>query len=191
MTMNIFAAQSITATSNPRTIKSVTGYPSLSTLLSDDDHTDTRSDNSPPKLYFKKLRPDAIVPTKGTPHSAGWDLYLTEDVKIEPSVTALKCPTGIAVQIPRGYYGRIALRSGISLRHNLVTTAGVIDSDYTGEVIVLIAAPTLPATPQVVLKKGERVAQLIIEKIFDGAAEEVTDFPRKDAAHGGFGSTGK
>lgn len=183
-------------------------------------------------LQFKKLHDDAEWPTKGTKHSAGWDLYALEDTVVSPlSRTSVMVRTGIAVQLPPGTYGRIALRSGQSFREGATVTAGVIDEDYTDEVKVLIVPKVHYLTTDQLLdeiggdrvvarrnlignlpkgvvstsmngeflfvdlrgftiKKGERFAQLVVEKIHDEPADRVTEFRRDYKKHAGFGSTG-
>ena len=84
------------------------------------------------------LTPDAKLPYRATPGSAGNDLYSAECCEIEPGSRKL-ISTGIALQIPKHTYGRIAPRSGLSFHHYLDICAGVIDSDYTGEIKVLLA----------------------------------------------------
>lgn len=152
-------------------------------------------------MEWKLLHENAIMPTKGTPQSAGWDLYALESYCIPPtkdcleSCVCISSPgltpvrTGIAVQLPLGTYGRIAGRSGLCFRTGLIVTAGVIDVDYTDELKVLFVNPT---NHSIHLKAGERIAQLIVEKIYVGDAQVVTEFSRKpDVEHKGFGSTGQ
>ena len=138
-------------------------------------------------LGFKKLHPDAQIPKRGTKRSAGFDLYALEDKEITVEETgASLVKTGIAVKLIEGTYGRLALRSGLSVRTGACITAGVIDIDYSGELMV-------PIVPKVnhpfTIKKGERFAQIIIEYIYTGDAIEITDDLEGD--HKGFGSTGE
>jgi dUTP pyrophosphatase len=82
-----------------------------------------------PIIQFKKLVADAIIPSRGTPLSAGFDLTSIHDVLIDSSAGVVRVSTGIAVQLPHDCYGRIAMRSGLALRQHLCVTAGVIDLD--------------------------------------------------------------
>ena len=86
------------------------------------------------RLHFKRLHPEARLPTRGSAGAAGLDLYAVERVTIEPGGRAA-VRTGLAVAVPRGFYGRVAPRSGLAVRHGIDVLAGVIDSDYRGEVL--------------------------------------------------------
>lgn len=90
-----------------------------------------------PALRIKKLNPKAYIPTKGSDHAAGYDLYSIEDL-IVPKGEKKLVSTGIAMQIPIGNYGRIAPRSGLAAKNFIDIGAGVIDADYRGEVKVLL-----------------------------------------------------
>ena len=113
-----------------------------------------------PKLLVKKLNKGALLPVKGSAFAAGYDLHALTDAKIPARGKAL-ISTGLAFAIPEGNYGRIAPRSGLAAKHSIDVGAGVIDSDYRGEVKVLLF--NLSDT-DFELKAQERVAQLIIEK---------------------------
>jgi dUTP pyrophosphatase len=162
----------------------------------------------PETVQFKKLHPDAIIPTRGTPHSAGFDLYAIKDMLITGGCGNVIIPTGIAVQLPEGTYGRIAMRSGLAVKQHLSVSAGVIDVDYTGEIGVVAyctkthvaytreyaSGASHPATRpeefECYIRKGDRVAQLVLEVVSTAKAEEVTEFRRNYTLHAGFGSTG-
>lgn len=138
------------------------------------------------RLHFKRLHPDARLPTRGSAHAAGLDLYSLERVTLAPGGRAA-VRTGLAVAIPEGFYGRVAPRSGLAVRHGLDVLAGVIDSDYRGE--ILCALVNLGSEPFEVAP-GARVAQLIVEAIAlpePGWAEDLEETAR---GAGGFGSTG-
>jgi dUTP pyrophosphatase len=114
-----------------------------------------------------KLRPDAVIPLRATAGSAGYDLYSVEnDFSIKPG-TIYKCGTGISLNFPKDHYGRIAPRSSLGVK-GIHVLGGVIDSDYRGEIIVLLyrlpLVMTIPADVMVI-KKGDRIAQLIFEKV--------------------------
>lgn len=137
------------------------------------------------KLFVMKVAPDAFLPTRGSAEAAGLDLYAVQDCMVGPRSNAL-CGTGIAAEIPLGYYGRIAPRSGLSVKTSLVVNAGVIDSDYRGEIKVVFNNFTDAA---VKLNRGERVAQLVLEKIGMFEVEEVADLSLTRRGENGFGST--
>lgn len=144
--------------------------------------------NTPhPTLKVKLIHEKAIIPSRQTEGAAGYDLYAVEDCIIK-SHDRRRISTGIEIQLPPGTYGRIASRSSLALGYFLDTKAGVIDSDYRGEVKVLLANDNIR---DYTVHAGERVAQLIIERILTPEVEvvdELDDTPRND---GGFGSTGK
>jgi len=162
----------------------------------------TLSDQTEEPVQFKKLDPRAIIPTRATPDSAGFDLYALEDTEVKTGggVTFMMpadyegcgsviVPTGVAVKLPPGTYGRIAMRSGLAVRGHLAVSAGVIDRDYRGAIGV-VAFMTRPGVTKI--KAGERFAQLVIEKCSYAAGVEVTEFTEdKMQLHAGFGSTGK
>jgi dUTP pyrophosphatase len=131
---------------------------------------------------------NAQVPTKGSEHSAGYDLYSCCNALVYPQERML-IKTGIVLEIPEGFYGRIAPRSGLALKNGIDVMAGVIDSDYRGEIGVILYN-TDKNTP-FHIKIGDRIAQLIIEKYytFDLQKEQIINSTERGS--GGFGSTGK
>lgn len=147
--------------------------------------------SSIPVLKVKRLHPDAVIPTFGTPGSIGLDLYLLEKVYLSgchgPSYTVAR--TGIAVAIPPGYYGRIAPRSGLAVKHGVDVLAGVIDQDYRGEVMVVLAVHDRQCW-SLELKAGERIAQLILERADRPIISPVDELDDTARGAGGFGSTG-
>lgn len=137
-------------------------------------------------LKIKLLHENAKPPVRATQGAAGLDLYAIESLEIWPSVSA-SIPTGIAVAIEHGWYGRIAPRSGLAVRHGINVHAGVIDSDYIGELhVCLINHGEAP----VEIRAGDRIAQLIIEKCWMGKPEVVANLDSTERGKGGFGSTG-
>jgi dUTP pyrophosphatase len=129
------------------------------------------------------------MPTKGSEFAAGYDLYATEKVRI-PAFNYGLVGTGIAMAIPFGFYGRIAGRSGLSSKTGLMVNAGVIDSDYRGEIKVLFNNPT---DQDVEIQVGDKMAQIIITLIGDMDLEELgadEKLPESDRGEYGFGSTG-
>jgi dUTP pyrophosphatase len=137
-------------------------------------------------LRFQRLDPRAALPMRGSSFAAGLDICSIEDLIIEPHQRAT-ARTGLAVAIPHGFYGRVAPRSGLAVKHGLDVLAGVIDSDYRGELCSVLyntgdAAIELPA--------GSKICQLIIEKIITPKATWVADLDETARGAGGFGSTG-
>lgn len=140
-------------------------------------------------MSVKKLAPDAIVPTKATEGSAGYDIYAYGSGVIPANSQAL-IDTKIAVSIPSGYGGFIWSRSGLSVKNSIETGAGVIDCDYRGEVkVVLHNYSNTPFT----FEKGMRIAQLVIAPVPKINVIEVKKFDeskQNERGDGGFGSTG-
>lgn len=139
-----------------------------------------------PTLSFKKLDQLAVLPSRGSLHSAGLDLYSLEDLTIAPQQRIL-ARTGLAVAIPEDHYGRIAPRSGLAMRTGLDVLSGVIDADYRGEIGCLLyntgdETITLPAQT--------KICQLIVEKIITPEAVWADEINETDRGSGGFGSTG-
>lgn len=140
-----------------------------------------------PTLKFKQLHPAARLPTRGSAESAGLDLYSIEDMEI-PAGGRAAVQTGLAVAIPHGYYGRIAPRSGLAVRHGVDVLAGVIDADYRGHLkcaLINHGAETFH------IAAGQRIAQLIIEAIITPAPQWAEDLDDTARGAGGFGSTGE
>lgn len=142
-------------------------------------------------IPVKKLKKNAMLPTYGTADSAGADLYacLEETIRIKPGESAF-VPTGLAMEIPKGYAGLIYARSGLACKRGLAPAnkVGVIDSDYRGEFIVVLHNH---GTVTQEISHGERIAQLVITPVFTPGFAEVTDLTDTERAGGGFGSTGK
>jgi dUTP pyrophosphatase len=141
-------------------------------------------------IKVKSLSPDAIIPTKGTEFAACYDLYANESVSIASGkVTPVKC--GIAVELPDGYFLDIRPRSGLSKIVGIANAPGTIDSDYRGEVIILLYLHNTLDSNFHKIVKGERIAQFRVEKVWD--TELVVSDKLSDTKRGekGFGSTGK
>ena len=140
-------------------------------------------------MLFKvvKLHKDAVIPERATLGSAGYDLCSVEDVTITPGARAI-VPTGLAIGIGAfDVYARIAPRSGLAAKNGLDVMAGIVDSDYTGELkVVLINL----GTETVVLHKGSKIAQLVFERIALPRLEEANALDSTTRGDGGFGSTG-
>jgi dUTP pyrophosphatase len=137
-------------------------------------------------LCVKRLTPDAIVPTRGSAHAVGYDLYSTDEVVVPPTHRVL-IGTGIATVLPVGVYGRVAPRSGLAVKCGIQVGAGVIDPDYTGEVKVVLFNH---GDKDFEVKKGDRVAQLILERCETPEVEEVGTVESTERGSKGFGSTG-
>ena len=142
-------------------------------------------------IRVKKLNPNAKLPTYGSVEAAGADLYacLDEAITIHPGDSAW-IPTGIALEVPKGCAGLIYARSSMGVKRGLAPAnkVGVIDSDYRGEIRVVLL--NHGKTTQIV-ENGERVAQFLITPVLTPAYEEVEDLTDTDRGAGGFGSTGK
>lgn len=141
---------------------------------------------SVPPLFVQKLAPAATTPTRGSAFAAGYDLYASSPITIKAKNKAL-VSTSIAIAVPAGTYGRIAPRSGLASKHFLDTGAGVIDADYRGEVKVLMFNFS---DVDYEVKQGERIAQLVLERIVTPEVVEVEALEASVRGAGGFGSTG-
>lgn len=134
----------------------------------------------------QKLHPRAILPTKASSGSAGYDLSSIENIIIDPGGKAL-IRTGLKIAIPENTYGRVAPRSGLAVRHGIDVGAGVIDADYRGEVSVLLFNHGKDCYH---VHAGSRIAQLILERILTPDVEEVDVLDATERGEGGFGSSG-
>ena len=143
------------------------------------------------QIPVKKLKSNAILPTYGSPEAAGADLYacLETSVEIAPGKTVF-IPTGIAMEIPKGYAGLAYARSGLACKQDLAPAnkVGVIDSDYRGE--FMIALHNHGAEVRTV-SHGDRIAQLVITPVYTPGFREVEELSHTERGAGGFGSTGK
>lgn len=138
------------------------------------------------KLIFKKLHPNAILPARGSKDACGLDICSVEAGVIEPG-DRKAVRTGLAVAVPSGFYGRMAPRSGLALKSGIDVLAGVIDADYRGEVICLLVNFGEVAFR---IAAGERIAQLIVEKVAICEPDWADELPVTDRGAMGFGSTG-
>ena len=142
-------------------------------------------------IRVMKLKEKAVLPTYGSAEAAGADLYacLDEDVCIQPMQSAF-IPTGLAMEIPKGFAGLIYARSGLACKRGLAPAnkVGVIDSDYRGEFIVVLH--NHGQTVQTI-RNGERIAQLVITPVLTPGFTEVLELTDTQRSGGGFGSTGK
>ena len=137
-------------------------------------------------LRFKQLDSRAILPKRGSALAAGLDVCSIEDLSIGPKQRVM-ARTGLAVAIPPGFYGRIAPRSGLAAKNGLDVLAGVIDSDYRGELCCLL----YNTSDEIInLAAGSKICQLIIEQIITPEAAWANDLDETARGAGGFGSTG-
>ena len=133
------------------------------------------------ELPFVKMSVNAVTPTRVTEGSIGLDFYSPSDYIIPPH-SQLLIPTKIKLQIPLGHYGRLASKSGLAILHQLHVGAGVIDLDYMGEIMVLLINT---ASRVHSIKKGDPIAQLILEKVSVPILREVQQLPPTTrGAHG-------
>ena len=142
-------------------------------------------------IAVKRLKPNAKLPTYGSVEAAGADLYacLNEDILIAPGESKF-VPTGLAMEIPKGYAGLIYARSGLACKRGLAPAnkVGVVDSDYRGEFMVVLHNH---GSETQTVSHGERIAQLVITPVLTPLYEEVEELSDTQRAGGGFGSTGK
>ena len=138
-------------------------------------------------LKIKKLKGDAKLPSYAHPGDAGMDIYSCEERTLLPQEQAL-ISTGIAMEIPDGYVGLVWDKSGLSTKHGLKTLAGVIDAGYRGEISIALA--NVGSGPYT-FKKGEKIAQMLIQKVEHPQFQEVDELSESSRGTGGFGSTGK
>ena len=138
-------------------------------------------------LRYVKLSEDALSPTRGSPKSAGFDLRSPRSTII-PAKGKELILTNLQMELPRGCYGRIATRSGMALFHHISVGAGVIDEDYRGNIGVLLFNHS--NTPFVIYR-GDKIAQLICEKIYYPELKLVEKLDDTWRGTRGFGSTGQ
>jgi dUTP pyrophosphatase len=149
---------------------------------------------SPPVIVRLRRLPhgaDLPLPARASTGSAGLDLRAAvgEALVLAPGERRL-VPTGLALELPDGWEGQVRPRSGLALRQGvtLLNTPGTIDSDYRGEVgVILVNLGSEPVT----IRRGDRVAQLVVAPVADVALEEVGDLAATERRDGGFGSTGR
>ena len=141
------------------------------------------------KLQVKKLNNLAQIPAYQSEEAAGFDLHSVNDVIIKPNERKL-IGTGLAFDIPKGYEIQIRPRSGLAYKHGItvLNTPGTIDSDYRGEIKVLLINHS---DEEFEIKVGERIAQAVIQEVIQATFEEVDELNDTDRGEKGFGSTGK
>ena len=139
-------------------------------------------------LAFRRIRPDAVLPAYAHPSDAGMDLCSVEDVAIPAGGRAL-VHTGLVVRLPPLTEAQVRPRSGLALKHGVtvLNTPGTIDSGYRGEIGVILANF---GDADFAVKKGDRIAQLVIAPVTQPAVVETDEIDDTDRGSGGFGSTG-
>jgi dUTP pyrophosphatase len=150
--------------------------------------------NDRPSIKFFRLRPDVDadipLPRYMTPQSAGMDIFAAPDKDIElPAGTISLIPTGFAMALPPGYEAQIRPRSGLAVTHgiSLINSPGTIDSDYRGE--VKIAVINL-GKESYCIQRGDRIAQMVINRVYQARVEVVDELDNTERNAGGFGHTG-
>ena len=167
------------------------------------------------RVGFKKLTKDAFFPTKAHPTDSGFDLYASETVIIEPGKTKV-VKTGIAIKLPPGYEAQVRPRSGVTSKTKLRVQLGTIDNEYTGEIRIIVDnarheqcwddGETLYSPFNIredveadcghhvfgsyIIRKGDKLAQLVIQPIPAVEAYEIHELPETERGKNGFGSTG-
>ena len=141
------------------------------------------------KLLVRRLDPELSVPNYALAGDAGMDLFASEEVTLEPGARAA-IGTGIAVAIPEGFAGFVQARSGRALRDGLgvANAPGLIDSGYRGEIKVI--ALNLNLSGRLVVHRGEKIAQMVFQRVEHADVEVVDELPESERGAGGFGSTG-
>lgn len=147
------------------------------------------SDQQRPPLQVQRLHPEAVLPTYAHDGDAGLDLASVEEVVLKAGERAA-VPTGLAMAIPAGWVGLVHPRSGLARRHGVTVTnaPGTIDAGYRGEVQVLLVNL---GSEEVVLAAGERIAQLVLQRVGHAEVAEVDQLDDTSRGSGGFGSTGR
>jgi dUTP diphosphatase len=140
-------------------------------------------------VLVQRLDPEVPVPAYSHPGDAGADLASTVDVTLAPGERAL-VPTGISIALPRGFVGLIHPRSGLAARFgvSVVNAPGTVDAGYRGEIKVLLI--NLGTTDPVQIRRGDRIAQLVLQRFETGRFVEVERLPGSQRATAGYGSTG-
>ena len=141
------------------------------------------------QIRIKRLAPDVPLPSYAHPGDAGADLTTTVDVRLEPGERAL-VPTGLSLALPAGYVGLVHPRSGLAARCGLsiVNSPGTVDAGYRGEVKVMLV--NLDPRQPIVLARGDRIAQLVVQRVEQATFVEVDELPPSVRGEGGYGSTG-
>lgn len=138
------------------------------------------------KIFVQKMDPSAKLPKYVYEGDAGMDLFSFENVEVKAGERCL-VSTGIKIVVPTGYAGLVWDKSGIATKHHITTIAGVIDSNYRGELKVAL---TNLGKESYNIKKGEKIAQMLIQPVVSGEIKEVKELEDTERGEGGFGSSG-
>ncbi|MFJ5235049.1 dUTP diphosphatase [Kitasatospora sp. NPDC088391] len=143
----------------------------------------------PVDILIRRLDPEIPLPAYEHPGDAGADLRTTVDAELQPGERVL-LPTGISIALPDGYAAFVHPRSGLAVRCGvaLVNAPGTVDAGYRGEIKVIVV--NLDPREPVVFKRGDRIAQLVVQQVEKARFHEVGELPGSVRAEGGFGSTG-
>jgi dUTP pyrophosphatase len=150
---------------------------------------ETGGADKPLRVLVQRLDPGVPTPAYALPGDAGADIVAAEDLRLDPGERAL-LPTGIAIALPDGYAAFVHPRSGLAIRAGLglVNAPGTIDSGYRGEIKVIVI--NHDTSEPIVLKRGDRIAQLVFQRVERAEFVEVAELPPSVRAAGGHGSTG-
>jgi dUTP pyrophosphatase len=150
---------------------------------------DTTPPPAPVAVLLQRLDPDLPVPAYAHPGDAGADLVAATDVTLAPGERAV-VPTGVAIALPEGFAAFVHPRSGLAARAGLglVNSPGTIDAGYRGEVKVVLV--NLDRETPIELRRGDRIAQLVVQRVERAEFVVVPELPSSARAEGGFGSTG-
>lgn len=142
------------------------------------------------KVLIHRLDQELPLPRYAKPGDAGADLYSRVDLTLKPGERAL-VPTGIAIALPNGYAAFVHPRSGLAIKHgiSMVNTPGTVDAGYRGELQVILINHDLSNDFEI--KRGDRIAQLVIQRVEEAEFVEVDHLPGSSRSDGGFGSTGR
>jgi dUTP pyrophosphatase len=141
-------------------------------------------------VLVRRLDPEIDLPSYAHPGDAGLDLVTAVDAVVPPGERVL-LPTGIAVALPEGYAAFVHPRSGLAVKYgvSLVNAPGTIDAAYRGEIAVSLV--NLDPRDAVTLRRGDRIAQLVVQRVAHAVLHEVDTLPGSDRGEGGFGSSGR
>lgn len=141
-------------------------------------------------VLVRRLDPGVPLPAYAHPGDAGVDLVTTVRAEVPPGERVL-LPTGIAIALPDGYAAFVHPRSGLAVKYgvSLVNAPGTVDAGYRGEIAVSLV--NLDPREAVVLERGDRIAQLVVQRVEHAVFHEVTTLPGSDRGEGGFGSSGR
>ena len=141
------------------------------------------------EIKIQKIHPDAIIPKYAHEGDSGMDLYSIEERTL-PSMARTLMPTGIRIALPKGYEAQVRPRSGLALKKgiSIINTPGTIDSGYRGDVGVILINHSKET---VTIDKGERIAQIVIQKVECAKITEVESLDETERGQNGFGSTGR